>query len=697
MQDNRYYLIYVDILGFEDLVKEIAKDKGIESRKIRDDFINTLKENVEQLEKKGVIKGKKYGESDDWLLATNNLDDIFKTITDILEHSTKYKGYERIPLEIAIGTAEYDKWAKFYGKNFACEDETINFLKTNIIDYYKTWYKQQYDGHSIKQTFILLTKSVYERLEPLDRKKCRKIRYSIKKKIDDKEIKKAIEFLSIDVDKVQQRGRVSEFLEKIGYKGSKRYNRIDDLYVHPLEYEEIENALTKDRIVFITGTREYGKTYTAVRFLWEYYCKGYEPRWIKGEEEIERVNVRAKLEEIERELRPHHIVYFEDPFGKTKYEGRESLEREIGTIIELIKNIEDVYVIITSREEVFKEFEKESLSTTALKEFEKKLNIKRPSYDYEKRKEILLKWAEALNCKWLRNNYFKRNILKSIYFEEILPTPLSIRNFAIATTNITREDELKEQIKKKSRETEKNFAKEIENMTHDKILFLSFLFISDRFEVDFIKVIYNEMVEELNIKDAWEFDRVLNWFKDDKIDVGRYIKFCHPSYLEALKYLLVKDGCTTRIQKDIISKVLLKLSEKDEVAKKTVAHFVKSNFDKISENVKKELVVKFSEKDEATEHLFRIGSALTVSGSVQWVAMEILKGWRAYSPHRKFKASGIAAGILYIGCALCGERRSPRELANPAKVSKTTIRRVWRAVAEGLDIEITLGYDELWK
>ena len=40
--------------------------------------------------------------------------------------------------------------------------------------------------------------------------------------------------------------------------------RIDTVYIPPpLEYEEIRSILENERIVFITGTAEYGKTYTA--------------------------------------------------------------------------------------------------------------------------------------------------------------------------------------------------------------------------------------------------------------------------------------------------------------------------------------------------------------------------------------------------------------------------------------------------
>ena len=203
----------------------------------------------------------------------------------------------------------------------------------------------------------------------------------------------------------------------------------------------------------------------------------------------------------------------------TKYESREDLEREIGTIINSIQQVEDVYVIITSREEVFKEFEKEKLSASELRAFEKRMNIKKPSYDYERRKEILLKWAENENCRWLRNERLKNLVLGYMKDKEKLPTPLAIHDFVIATIDIEKEDELREEIKKKSEKTEKNLAREIKNMSDDKILFLSFLFISDYFDIDFVKAIYHELVEKLGLKDAWEFDRLLNWFKDDKIEI----------------------------------------------------------------------------------------------------------------------------------------------------------------------------------
>jgi len=587
---ERKYLLWFDILGFEKLAEEIAEKKGLAERKIRDDFVNVIKERVGAIEAKGEIIGKNYGERDDWMVVTPSLESVFRVICEILDHNTGYENYERIPLEIAIGVGEYDRWARFEGTKFIIEKPTIEFLKAKIVTYYHNWYKQNHNNESPKFTFIVLTKSCYDALEPLDKKLCQRIEYKYKNKGEE-----VITLFIADPEKVQQRGKIFEFLEKIKRPGSRLYDRIYDLHVPPLEYEEIKDVFKTARIVFITGTAEYGKTYTAVRLLWEYYNQGYEPIWVAGGESLERWDVRKRLEEIEKELKPHQVIYFEDPFGKIRYEGRESLEREIGTIMESVRNVEDVYVIITSREEVFKEFEKEQLSSVEIKQFERKLSIKKPSYDYAKRKEILLRWAEAKGCRWFEDNYLRDLVSVQIKDERKLPTPLSIKDFVYSTLNIVEKNRLMEKIEEKSKETAKSFAEEIENMTDDKILFLSFPFISN-FPTGFVRGEYEKLVKELEIEEPMEFDEVLSWFKDDKIviSVGT-IMFSHPSYFEALKCLLVKEGRLTRINKGIFCKVLLKLADKERTAS-TVVLALALNFDSLPVDVRN-LLFKFAERN----------------------------------------------------------------------------------------------------
>lgn len=323
--------------------------------------------------------------------------------------------------------------------------------------------------------------------------------------------------------------------------------------------------------------------------------------WRAGREEWERKEVRKKLQEIEQELKPGRAIYFEDPFGKTRYERSEALEREIGTFLESIEQTENVYVIITSREEIFKEFEKEHLSSVELRNFEKKLNIKRPSYDYEKRKEILFRWAESKSCKWLFDHSLVNTILEYIKDRRKLPTPLSIRDFVYSSISLVEEFELLKKIEDKSKETARSFAKEVENMSDDKILFLLFPFISN-FRISFVKSKYEKLAKKLKEQKPWEFERTLEWFKDDKVTIyNNRIAFSHPSYYEALEYLLVEKGRPTRINRDLYSKVLLELLENDntvDIAAVEIAY----NFDKVSEKLR-DLFFKLFENEKVVDML----------------------------------------------------------------------------------------------
>ena len=592
--NEKKYLIYLDILGFERLAEEMAKKTGFEEDVLRQNYLSDpVEKEIEEITREGIEISKGISEiegSDNYVLIFDDIQTAFELVGKLTTIKIPHRDYGVIPLEMALGTKEIDGGIEVRPIN---RKEIIKFLKEDVINPYRSYYE---NDETIKETFVLFTQEFFDDLEPLDKKYCERISHRNKT------------FFVADLEKIQQRARVFEFLEKIGYLGSKLYARIDEVYVPPSEYEEMVKTLHERKILFITGTPEYGKTYTAVRLMWEFYDRGYGPRWVLGGESAERNAVRRRLEDIGAELKPGRIIYFEDPFGKTRYERREGLERKIGTIADNVRQVEDVYVIITSREEVFKEFEKEKLSAAELQEFEKKLNIKNPSYDYEKRKEILLMWAEEENCKWLGNRELKRLVIESIKAEKTLPTPLSIRDFARATFDVEDEDELKGEIKEKSQETAKAFAKEIKNMTDDKILFLSLLYIFESgpylFEVEFVKTTYQEMVEELNLQNAWKFDRVVNWFKDDKIKIGTVsdsISFSHPSYSEALGYLLIEDGYTTQINREIFSELLLKLSERSSIAQ-NIASVVAKNYDALPEEVRN-LLFKISEIDDAAYNL----------------------------------------------------------------------------------------------
>lgn len=163
---------------------------------------------------------------------------------------------------------------------------------------------------------------------------------------------------------------------------------------------------------------------------------------------------------------------------------------------------------------------------------------------------------------------------------------------------------------KKLNKKAEDFAKVIKDISEDKTIFISFLFLSSDedsypFEVEFFRNTYHKLCTEFNLKDAWEFDRVNIWFKnytkniqDEIIQNG--IMFSDASYIKALDYLLIENGSKNEFKKTFC-RVLLKLSEIDESVG-YVASTIAANYDKLPEDLKK-ILFKFSEKDEATAFL----------------------------------------------------------------------------------------------
>lgn len=521
----------------------------------------------------------------------NGLIEAYAIIKKVSEIEIYHKKYGYIPLEIAVGLIEIDcrKNIKLINRK-----ETITFLKQDIINPYRHYYKKSYNK-KIRETFVLFTEDLYNTLNPFDQNYCDEIDYL---------------FFKCDLNKLKQRCKIYNFLNKIDRKESKLFERIDDLYVPPIEYDNIKNSLNKNKIVFITGTAEYGKTFTAIRLLWEYYLnKGYEPGWIKGGEERQRIEVREKLEDIVMQLKPHHIFYFEDPFGKIKYEKRESLEREIGTIIDYINKVNDVYVIITSREEVFKEFENEKLSKKDIKKFEEKLNLKRASYDYDRRQRILLNWAKVNNCEWLSNYELTNFVIKQIKDRSHLPTPLCIKEFAVVSKDADRKDRIIELINDKSTDTVLNFAQEIKYMNEDKILFLTILLISERFNYGVLELLYSNLVKALNINNHYNFIKIFNWFIDDKIISGSTITFSHPSYKQSLEYLLSDDSHFYKIRNMLpvilknITKTIVKINYPAPIVKEDINRFIIDHYNFIPSGERIDLLIDLSNFDETAKDI----------------------------------------------------------------------------------------------
>lgn len=498
---NKKFLVYLDILGFEDVADEIERTENIRSERVRKDFfIDPIQKEIEKLKKEGKIIGRK-PIADNWILIIEGYENLFESISNILRVDIDIinyiqnpkNNYGNIQFEIAIGSYEFDRWAELDGDEIICNDNTISYLKTYLINEYRDYYKKEFSKR-ITESFVIATDSF------IDEMNLRMIKYFKKAELEylSKKENKIKKYYLLNKENILIEGKIADFLKEIGQTRSDFSGAlINRLYVPPDEIRKIEKKLVQDRIVFITGTAGYGKTYTALKLLWEWYNKGFTPKWIVGKEEKQRENVRDKLANIDAELKPRHIIYFEDPFGRTIYERRDDLKEKINNIIKSIENKSEVYAIITSRKDVFEQFEKESYSVEEIKKFEEQLNILKPSYNYEKRKEILEIWAEEKSCEWLNDEKLKMLIFESLIDEKILPTPLNIHDFVIASSRIKNDKELEKELNKYSKEGEKAFADEIIGLYYsgrkDRVLFLSFIFISQNFDVNFIKKQYEDM------------------------------------------------------------------------------------------------------------------------------------------------------------------------------------------------------------
>lgn len=524
---EKAFLIWLDILGFQELAHEVAEQCNLSERKVRDDFIRIINEKVADLKKNGLIIGKKYGEGEDWLLATSSLDSVFQAITCLLDHNTEYRNCEKIPLEIGIGIMQYDRWAKLEGSKLIEENSTINFLKKPIIGYYRKWYKRTYLT-SIKSTFIVLTEQVYDEMEPFDKEFCNEIEYDTSLETRRSE---RISFWVADSNNLLQRGRTLDFLSKIGKAESSWYRRIDRIFVPPIDYSNILQLLEKDQVVFLVGDPEIGKTYTAARILWEYYCKGYQPVWYPGAELQERLKARQLISEAA--VNDNSITYFEDPFGKIRFEEREELKRRIGSFLDRIKNL-NARVVITSREEVFKEFKKQKLSQSNLRALSVSMHLMKPSYDEKKMQTILLDWATEFKCKWLLNEP-----LKSVVTHEAvkkISTPLGVKDFALASKDVEDLESIKLLIKQKSKEVREAFAEEIAKMEREKILFLSLTYML-YLKADEVESVYKRTCQKLGLNcETKSFSCLQEEFSYRIKPPTAYTKFVftHPSYEEGL-------------------------------------------------------------------------------------------------------------------------------------------------------------------
>lgn len=580
MVKMKFFLIYIDILGFEDIAKKEAEESPLKPEEVRNAFRKRIKNKLSESMTQETILYYQEMSLDSWLLFTDEIWKAFKSVDKVSE--------AELPLQVIIGAKEFDKSPSGQGL-ISLQDETMSYLKHNIISLYETWYKEEH-GHSPNQTFILLAEELYKELDY--KKMCSKP-YS------------SAEFYLVKQEKLKKRLKILEFLQKIGSQRDE-YKEIEKLYVEPENYKGIEDILNRHNIVFIIGDSEIGKTYTAVKLLFEFYKEGYEPVYIPEERRREQWGFIRHERDFEGE-----VVYLEDPWGKVEFESAENLFRDIGDLISDAKR-KRCKVIVTSREKVFKEFERKKEISQDLHRYVSELRVNL-AYNEEKLGEMLKRYIDVFKPAWCDNEK-----LKEIAFEAVgekLRTPMSIQRLIIKyTKDVKTEDNLNAGIENAAKDTKIAFGREIKQMfykgEYDKLVFLSFPYIKVWLEP--AEACYEDILKELdyNSLKAKDFSSLLEEFNNKEIEITLpylSIEYLHPSYKEAFGSALVDNGRPNNISRKIFSKVLLKLSEREE-CDRIVALTVAENFDKLTEDIADKLYIQSLNRDLPFRYIAKIKS-----------------------------------------------------------------------------------------
>ncbi len=111
------YLIYLDLLGFKDLPREISETSGFYEDVIRQIFFSdALDEKIEELKRENVEVTKGISEiegSDNYVLIVDELQTAFEAIGKLTTIEIPHKDYGYVPFEIAVGTQEIDEHSQF--------------------------------------------------------------------------------------------------------------------------------------------------------------------------------------------------------------------------------------------------------------------------------------------------------------------------------------------------------------------------------------------------------------------------------------------------------------------------------------------------------------------------------------------------------------------------------------------------------
>lgn len=159
---TKYYLAFIDILGYDKQAQDLAEETGFDVDFVRDKCILTPVVEIIQ----SFDDCKSYIFTDNFLIASSKFESLTKLIKELTSLRLPLKKEENISFEIAIGLEYLEpKIASVAQSNL------ISFLKNNLLENYKKFYKHS-KGFSIKETFVVITKQIHDELQDKTRNLC---------------------------------------------------------------------------------------------------------------------------------------------------------------------------------------------------------------------------------------------------------------------------------------------------------------------------------------------------------------------------------------------------------------------------------------------------------------------------------------------------------------------------------------------
>lgn len=364
-------------------------------------------------------------------------------------------------------------------------------------------------------------------------------------------------------------GTFGEFLSGLKRQGAPvdfiQYERFDEIFTYPKEYERILDTVERRGIVFIVGPPHVGKTFTAARLLWHYYrVGGREPRWLLAKdwgEEAKAFRLRTEpgaslagwiVENVGSKL----ATYIEDPFGRisesdTKWRRLEPARLLLYLVDHIQKSVPNARVVVTSREKLFDKLApRRSALGDLVARLRASVRLAIGSYSTKNKRELLMRYAHLHACRW--SDSVPQGLVREA--REQLATPHAISLFCKWSKKSRTLRQCLSHINRASAELTTAFSNEIAGLNDAPIAVLlvsghcdwADVKLPDAFSAGFPRlagshphVVWQQALDALA-------DRLAH-------DEKRGTRLEHPSYLKALNVALENTPKIRRLYREMIS------------------------------------------------------------------------------------------------------------------------------------------------